>query len=404
MYQRRITVDIFCGTYHNLNLPNPSQLWVRTGGDVYHYKSYNERFNKEKLHYDIFRVLTRNEASDIAFRVRCSEGYAVIGYIGNFIRVNAVDFELPTIDADKTIGVIMRSEGTVNSDKLSIQAALLYSTPDGVRKLRIMNMFLPVTYELSKILRYVDQETIIQLSIKESLSMIGNAKTAQIKENLINTLVKILKSEPLNYWWLYALGALKSPAFKLLGEVKVDEKYFWALKLLGASMPRLLKLICPRIYTLTDIESNLVYGYPDEETGKIVKPPVIDNKYSSLESYDLWILDNGDFLFLYVGKAVSSTLIYDIFGYEDWSTVHHYGVTTLETEMETDAYTRIINIIEQLRSENDGSYQPVQVILEDSVKHKELKMYALIEDSADKNREFSYPAFINHLKNLISKK
>lgn len=104
---------------------------------------------------------------------------------------------------------------------------------------------------------------------------------------------------------------------------------------------------------------------------------------------------------MYVGKAISNTLVYDIFGYEDWGQLHHYGVTTLETPMETDAYTRIMNIVEQLRSENDGSYQPLQVVLDGSVRHKELKLYALIEDTMNKNREFTYPDFLSHLHNII---
>ena len=38
MFHKRITVDIFWGTYHNVNIVNPGQLCVRTGGDVYYYK------------------------------------------------------------------------------------------------------------------------------------------------------------------------------------------------------------------------------------------------------------------------------------------------------------------------------------------------------------------------------
>jgi hypothetical protein len=38
MFQKRITVDLFVCTHHNVNLPNPVQLCTRTGGDVYYYK------------------------------------------------------------------------------------------------------------------------------------------------------------------------------------------------------------------------------------------------------------------------------------------------------------------------------------------------------------------------------
>ncbi len=196
-------MDIFSGTYHNVNLPNPSQLCTKTGGDLYYYKGFSDRYHYEKISYDTFRILTRNGAYDVAFRVRCSEGYAPIAYTGNFVRVNSIDFELPSIDSDKTIGVIMRSEGTINSDRLSIQAAMLYSTPDGDRKLRIINLYLPVVNKLSSVLRYVDEEALTQLFIKESLSYMGGKKVVEIKENLTNSLVRALSSESFNFSTLY---------------------------------------------------------------------------------------------------------------------------------------------------------------------------------------------------------
>jgi hypothetical protein len=69
------------------------------------------------------------------------------------LKINSIDFELPSIDADKTIGVLTRSEGTVHGDKLSVQFAMLYSTPDGDRKIRILNLYLPLEKKFSNIIR-----------------------------------------------------------------------------------------------------------------------------------------------------------------------------------------------------------------------------------------------------------
>lgn len=55
--------------------------------------------------YDVFRILTWNNAYDVAFWVRCSDGYGVHAYYGSFIKWEWVDFELCSIDADKTIAV-----------------------------------------------------------------------------------------------------------------------------------------------------------------------------------------------------------------------------------------------------------------------------------------------------------
>lgn len=348
-FEKRITVDIFSCTFQTVNLANPAILCTATGGDVYYYRQFNEKYDGEKLHYDVFRILTRNNAYDVAFRVRWSEGYAVIAYIGNFKRINSIDFQMPSIDADKTIGVIMRSEGSItNTDKLAVQSAMLYSTPDGERKIRIFNLYLPLEKKFYNVFRYIDQDALVQLLIKQSLANIGAQTVVAIKEELVMSVVKILsafRSEgvsvtnpteilvpySIRYLNLYILGALKSPAYKLLGEVKADEKFWYILKMLGNSMQRLIKLISPRMYQISDIHSSMTtYGYPDEETGKTVKPPVVDNTFDNLNSEDLCIIDDGEFIYLYVGRNVSSELVYDIFGYESFDQLHHYGVTSLE--------------------------------------------------------------------------
>jgi hypothetical protein len=145
----------------------------------------------------------------------------------------------------------------------------------------------------------------------------------------------------------------------------------------------------------------MYYGYSDEDTNKIIKPLVTDSNFLSLGPEDLCIVDDGDYMYLYVGKALPNELIYDIFGYEDFSQLVHYGVRSLEVEMETDAYTRVINIVEQIRSENSGAFQPIFVVLQDSVFYKNLRNFALIEDSIAKNREFSYDDFLSHIHNVI---
>lgn len=137
----------------------------------------------------------------------------------------------------------MRSEGSItNSDKISIQSAMLYSTPDGERKIRIFNLYLPLEKKFYNVFRYIDQDALIQLLIKQSLANMGSQTAASIKDELISSIVKILSAfrsegvsvtnpteilvpDSLRYLNLYALGALKSPAYKLLGEIKADEKF-----------------------------------------------------------------------------------------------------------------------------------------------------------------------------------
>lgn len=111
--------------------------------------------------FDVFRILTRNNAYDVSLRLRCGEGVSVSAYYGSFIRRERIDFDLCSIDADKSIAVELKFEGTLNPQKpLSLQFAMLYSTPDGQRKLRIINLYLTISDNISQIFSHCDEDAL----------------------------------------------------------------------------------------------------------------------------------------------------------------------------------------------------------------------------------------------------
>lgn len=41
-----------------VDLPHLGPVVFETGGKIYHYPSFSRRYDGEKLHYDVFRILT----------------------------------------------------------------------------------------------------------------------------------------------------------------------------------------------------------------------------------------------------------------------------------------------------------------------------------------------------------
>ena len=74
-----------------------------TGGDIYYYSAFEIFKHGEKLHYDLFRILTRNQGTEIVAKVRTSSGFTATEYFGGFLYKEEVDFELSSLDSDKTI-------------------------------------------------------------------------------------------------------------------------------------------------------------------------------------------------------------------------------------------------------------------------------------------------------------
>ena len=364
--------------------------------------------------------MSRSEFYDYAFRWRWSDCYSVQSYISNFIKSESIAFEFPSINSDKSISVVLKSKGSVTIFKnLSIQAATLYSTPDGVRKVRVFNLYLPLEKNYSNIYKNIDQFALSHILVKESLSNLGTKSFRLIREYFIQMIVKMLSlfksnevkdpipnqiyiPESCSSLLFYSFGILKSRIFRKTGNINYDWIYATALKTLGSHIQYLLLASCPLIYKISDIMTTQeYYGYADNETGKIIKPSIWDNSVENLGPQDLCIIDDAEYIYLYIGSKLDETIIYDIFGCEGFEQLLQWENQSLDIQMETDAYYRVVNIIEQLRYDNAGSYQPIVVVCEGTQKYGQLKLNVCIESYFELYHDITYQQFVTHLNSFI---
>lgn len=89
-----------------------------TGGELYFFPNFEAHRNGEKLYYEIFRNLSRVYGKEVQIRARCSKGFSVTEYFGGFGIRNSVDFELSSIDADKTFGFKLRNDANWEEGKV----------------------------------------------------------------------------------------------------------------------------------------------------------------------------------------------------------------------------------------------------------------------------------------------
>ena len=104
-------------------------------------------------------------------KVRCSNGLQVSAYHGNFVQHTfGADLELGTIDADKAIGVVFSYDGKLDP-KLDahFQAALLYTSADGQRRVRCINSVAAVNEGGMETMKFVDQDAVVSMVAKEGM-------------------------------------------------------------------------------------------------------------------------------------------------------------------------------------------------------------------------------------------
>jgi protein transport protein SEC24 len=128
-------------------------------------------------------------------------------------------------------------------------------------------------------------------------------------------------------------------------------------------------------------------GVPDETTGQIILPPAQNLSSERLVPYGLYLIDDGQVQFLWVGRDAVPQLIADVFGVEDRTQVH-VGKGRVP-ELENDFNERIRAVIQKSRDHRAlgvGSITVphLYVVREDG--EPSLKLWAqtlLVEDRAD---------------------
>lgn len=97
-------------------------------------------------------MLTRNQVLEITIRARSTTGLQISGLIGGFYTRGAADVQLSALDEDKSICVMLKQDGKItNRELVGIQIAMLYTTLNGERRLRVFNRMIKVDCMIGKV-------------------------------------------------------------------------------------------------------------------------------------------------------------------------------------------------------------------------------------------------------------
>lgn len=204
-----------------------------TGGEMFYYPNFISPRDSLKLESELKHSLHRETGYQGLMKVRCSNGLQVSSYYGSFLQHSfGADLELGTIDADKAIGVTFSYDGKLDA-KLDahFQAALLYTSATGQRRVRCINVVAGVNEGATETMRTVDQDAVINIIAKEESIRMSEKCLKDIRTSITEKAIGILAGyrknfsgshppgqlvlpEHLKEFAMYTLGLVKSRAFK----------------------------------------------------------------------------------------------------------------------------------------------------------------------------------------------
>ena len=93
-------------------------------------------------------------------------GLSIHTFHGNFFVRSTDLLSLPNVNPDAGFGMQMSIEDTIESNTASFQAALLYTSAKGERRIRVHTMCLPVTNNVTEVFNGADQQAILSMLSK----------------------------------------------------------------------------------------------------------------------------------------------------------------------------------------------------------------------------------------------
>ena len=407
---KQICIDTFLFSGQYTDLATLAVLSKYTGGSTYYYPGFSSSFMGEKFEAELTRCLTRPTGFEAVMRVRATRGLRITSFYGNYYIRGADLLALPNCTSDSVYGFdVAYDEPVLGTTAVTVQAALLYTTSDGERRIRVHTMVLPVTRSVSEFMEGVDIDCAVNMMAKQATEVALKTGLEQARLRAHQLTIDILRAAKqaagqgqgvpqsnvpgelqtppsLQLLPLYAMSLMKSLALRGGQEVRLDERAFYLQLCANMSIEDSKVFIYPRLFSLHDMaaDAGIPCDVPDETISVAgpnnVRLPAIANlSHERLLSDGIFLMETGHDLFLYIGRTVAPNFVQSLFGVQSLEGI---DVTQLKIQQDDSDYSsRVAAVIDALRADRTR-YMQLHIIREGDGYAEAFFARYLVEDRA----------------------
>uniref|UniRef100_A0A673UFB8 SEC24 homolog C, COPII coat complex component n=1 Tax=Suricata suricatta TaxID=37032 RepID=A0A673UFB8_SURSU len=396
-------VDLFLFPNQYVDVATLSVVPQLTGGSVYKYACFQVENDQERFLSDLRRDVQKVVGFDAVMRVRTSTGIRAVDFFGAFYMSNTTDVELAGLDGDKTVTVEFKHDDRLNEESGALlQCALLYTSCAGQRRLRIHNLALNCCTQLADLYRNCETDTLINYMAKFAYRGVLNSPVKTVRDTLITQCAQILACyrkncaspssagqlilpECMKLLPVYLNCVLKSDVLQPGAEVSTDDRAYVRQLVTSMDVAETNVFFYPRLLPLTKS--------PIEST---TEPPAVRASEERLSNGDIYLLENGLNLFLWVGASVQQGVVQSLFSVSSFSQITS-GLSVLPI-LDNPLSKKVRALIDSLRAQRSRYMKLIVVKQEDKLEM--LFKHFLVEDKSLSGGA-SYVDFLCHMHKEI---
>lgn len=409
----QIAVDLFFISSQYLDIATISGISKYSAGCLHNFPQFDVKSPTIVTRFiNCFdRYLTRKIGFEALLRLRCTRGVAIHSFHGNFFVRSSDLLMLPNVNPDNAYGMQLSIEDSLDGvSVVCFQAALLYTSSNAERRIRVHTLCIPVTDNLNDVFHHADQQAITCLIAKMAVDRSTEKSLSDAREaffNAISDSLSVFKAGCSSYngpgtmmsplslkvFPLYILATLKHAAFRTNQPTRLDERMFSMCQMKSLPLNCLIQYIYPDLYPIHSLEEQPKIDY--EKLTEIPLPPVIQLSAERVDSNGIYLMDDSETLTIFIGHRCSDQLIQKLFGYVNVNSMPEL-LTTL-TEVDSKQSYLLRSFISYLQHFKPYPL-PIEII-KDNGPHK-IRFYSrLIEDKFESS--LSYYEFLQRLSQQV---
>ncbi|KAG2223570.1 hypothetical protein INT45_001652 [Circinella minor] len=389
-----------------------------TGGQTYYYPGFHASRTEDatKFAHEFSELIAEQIGLEAVLRVRASRNLRMSGFHGNFFIRSTDLLALPNVPRNQNYVIEVAIEDELRGPTACFQTALLHTTCYGERRIRVVTLCLPVTNSVPEIIASVNPRAIVSYLANKAIERGITSKLEDARDAVVNKTIDILgaykshvlglgkgSSSPqltvpdhLKLLPLLALGLIKNDAISQTTRISTDARSNAINLIRTMPIQLLIPYLYPNLYALHSMPPEV--GEISEKG--VVLPTPLNLTTERLEPHGCYLLENGQDIFIWVGRGVVPQLCVDLFGLKSYDQLHSGKMTLPVVDTPINKKTNLL--IGKIREMRRGNYYPaVYTVKEDSDPSLRLWFLShLVEDRGDST--MSYQQFLQLLKDRVN--
>jgi len=249
MNKEGVSCHIFCAPSIKSQVLDLAILSVPcglTGGQCHYYSEINE-YSQSTLHVDLFSTLTTDYYWDANLRLRTSKGITTKLIVGNLsTRQSTVSF--PVLNPSSSVTFEVEINGDVPSGFALFQVALLWTSSNLKRMIRVFTFSLPLTNDVRQISSSINEAALFTLIAKSTAINVLRVGPSEAAMTFRKTVSQMANKSPFMSSFLYLSHSLLcSPLLRAVNPEGVDGRMKTIISYRSYSLIDMVLSLYPRL-------------------------------------------------------------------------------------------------------------------------------------------------------------